>query len=223
MSRTFIIGDIHGCYEELVKLIGKLALSTDDRVVAVGDLAVRGPDNRSVLDLFSSDPRFSSVMGNHDIALVQYWRGERASLSPEQEKTFAELKSADERYLRYLASLPLLIDLNSHVVVHAGIRPGVPLTEQSVEDLVLLRTLGDDRTSCDGTRWYEVYEGPPTAVFGHWPGPKPRLGPHAIGLDTGCVYGGQLTAYCIETRHFTNVQAARTYDSSGANFLNQQH
>jgi serine/threonine protein phosphatase 1 len=223
MSRTFIIGDIHGCYDELVELIGKLDLSTDEPVVAVGDLTVRGPDNRSVLDLFSSDPRFSSVMGNHDLALVQYWRGQRASLSPEQEKTLAELQTADERYLRYLASLPLLIDLNSHVVVHAGIRPGVPLTEQSVEDLVLLRTLGDDRTSCDGTRWYEVYEGPPTAVFGHWPGPKPRLGPHAIGLDTGCVYGGQLTAYCIETQHFTSVQAARTYDSSGANFLNPQH
>src|SRR5688572_12109226 len=150
MSRTFIIGDIHGCYDELVKLIGKLDIATGDRVVAVGDLTVRGSENRSVLDLFSTDPRFSSVMGNHDLALIQYWRGERPSLSPEQEKTFTELQTAGERYLGYLASLPLLIDLNSHVVVHAGIRPGVPLTEQSVEDLVLLRTLGEDRTSCEG-------------------------------------------------------------------------
>src|SRR5687767_10053012 len=180
MSRTLIIGDIHGCYDELVKLIEKLALTSDDRVVAVGDLTVRGPSNRPVLDLFSTDPRFSSVMGNHDLALVQYWRGERASLSLEQEKTFTALQTADNRYLRYLASLPFLIDLNSHVVVHAGIRPGIPPTEQSIEDLILLRTLGEDRTSCDGTPWYEVYEGPPIAVFGHWPGSKPRLGPHAI-------------------------------------------
>jgi len=223
MSHTFIIGDIHGCYDELIELLEKLALTADDRVVAVGDLTVRGPKNRTVLDLFSTDSRFSSVIGNHDLALVQYWRGQRASLSPEQERAFTELQSHDDRYLHFLGSLPPLLDLGSHVVVHAGIRPGVPLSEQSVEDLVLLRTLGEDRTSCEGTRWYEAYEGPSVVVFGHWPGSQPRLGPHAIGLDTGCVYGGQLTAYAVETRQFISVDAARAYDNSGANFLNQQH
>ena len=70
MSRTIVIGDIHGCYDELVALLEELDLKAEDRVVAVGDLVVKGPKNRQVLDLFKGDSRFSSVIGNHDLALV---------------------------------------------------------------------------------------------------------------------------------------------------------
>lgn len=211
MGRKIVIGDIHGCYDELVELLGKLTLAHEDRVVAVGDLTVKGPKSRAVLDLFSSDPRFSSVVGNHDLALVRHWRGEEVALKPAQAKAFAELQTDDDRYFIYLASLPLLINLTSHVVVHAGLRPGVPLGQQSADDLLELRTLGDDRTSREGTPWYEVYDGPATALFGHWPAQQPRIGKHAIGLDTGCVYGGQLTAYVIETSDFVSVAATAAY------------
>ena len=211
MGRKIVIGDIHGCYDELVELLGKLTLAQEDRVVAVGDLTVKGPKSRAVLDLFSSDPRFSSVVGNHDLALVRHWRGEEVALKPAQAKAFAELQTDDDRYFIYLASLPLLINLTSHVVVHAGLRPGVPLGQQSADDLLELRTLGDDRTSREGTPWYEVYDGPATALFGHWPARQPRIGKHAIGLDTGCVYGGQLTAYVIETSDFVSVAATAAY------------
>jgi len=210
MGRKIVIGDIHGCYDELVELLGKLTLAHEDRVVAVGDLTVKGPKSRAVLDLFSSDPRFSSVVGNHDLALVRHWRGEEVALKPAQAKAFAELQT-DDHYFIYLASLPLLINLTSHVVVHAGLRPGVPLGQQSADDLLELRTLGDDRTSREGTPWYEVYDGPATALFGHWPAQQPRIGKHAIGLDTGCVYGGQLTAYVIETSDFVSVAATAAY------------
>lgn len=215
MARTIVIGDIHGCYDELVQLLEKVSLAGDDRVVAVGDLTVKGPKNRPVLDLFSSDSRFSSVIGNHDLALVQHWQGKAASLKPSQERAFNELDTPDNRYLRYLSSLPFLIDLDSHLVVHAGLRPGVSLVNQSAEDLTELRTLGDDRTSREGTPWYEVYEGPRIALFGHWPAPEPRKANHAIGLDTGCVYGYRLTAYSIETGEFFSVNAVRAYDTSG--------
>jgi diadenosine tetraphosphatase ApaH/serine/threonine PP2A family protein phosphatase len=216
MGRTIVIGDIHGCYDELVELLGKLSVGPDDRVFAVGDLTVKGPKGREVLDLFSNDSRFSSVVGNHDLALVRHWRGEKVSLKSSQAKAFAELQTPDERYLRYLASLPLLINLDSHVVVHAGLRPGVPLNEQSPDDLLELRTLGKNRTARKGTPWYEVYEGP-TALFGHWPASRPRIGKHAIGLDTGCVYGGELTAYVMETGDLVSVGAAAVYDQSHAN------
>jgi serine/threonine protein phosphatase 1 len=216
MSRTIVIGDIHGCYDELAELVNKLTLSSDDRVVAVGDLTVKGPKSRSVLDLFSTDSRFSSVVGNHDRALVQHWQDGGTSLTSAQEKTFKELQTSDNRYLRYLASLPFLIELGLHVVIHAGLRPGVPLNEQAPDDLVELRTLGPDRTSREGTPWYDGYKGPALALFGHWPASKPRMSEHAIGLDTGCVYGGQLTSYIIETREFVSVPSAQPYDSSGA-------
>jgi diadenosine tetraphosphatase ApaH/serine/threonine PP2A family protein phosphatase len=98
------------------------------------------------------------------------------------------------------------------LVVHAGVRPGVSLEEQSAEDLTELRTLGPDRTSREGVPWYELYDDEKIVLFGHWPAPVPRRGPRAIGLDTGCVYGYQLTAYVIETEEFLSVQARRAYD-----------
>jgi hypothetical protein len=106
----------------------------------------------------------------------------------------------------------LTIDLGSHLVVHAGVRPGVALAAQSVEDLTELRTLGADRTDREGVPWYERYDGEQTILFGHWPAPEPRRGPRALGLDTGCVYGFQLTAYVIETGELLSVQARRAYE-----------
>lgn len=211
MNRTIIIGDIHGCYDELISLLDKLALAADDCVIAVGDLVVKGTHNKETLNLFITDSRFSSVLGNHDRALVRYWRGEKISLKPDQAAARNELEVDEESYAAYLGGLPLMIDLGSHLVVHAGVRPGIALNEQAVEDLVELRTLGPDRTSREGTPWYEAYENEKIVLFGHWPNANLRRGPAAIGLDTGCVYGYSLTAYVIETGELVSVQARRRY------------
>jgi diadenosine tetraphosphatase ApaH/serine/threonine PP2A family protein phosphatase len=211
-GRTIVVGDIHGCYDELVALLEKAALSKGDRVVSVGDLIVKGEKSREVLDLFIEDERFSAVLGNHDRALLRYWLGEGIYLKDSQEKTRRELSPDEARYLAYLQRLPSMINLGSHVVVHAGVRPGVALTQQAIEDLTELRTLGDDRTNREGVPWYERYEGEPVVLFGHWPAPLPRRGARAIGLDTGCVYGYDLTAYIIETGEFLSVKARRAYE-----------
>ena len=105
-----------------------------------------------------------------------------------------------------------MIDLGSHLVVHAGLRPGVALSEQSIEDLTELRTLGRKRESRKGTPWYEVYDGRQTVLFGHWPSQAPRRGRRALGLDTGCVYGYELTAYVVESDELVSVKARRAYD-----------
>jgi len=107
-----------------------------------------------------------------------------------------------------------VIDLGTHLVVHAGVRPGVALHSQTSEDLTELRCLGKKRSARDGIPWYEVYDGEKIVLFGHWPSPKPRRGKRAIGLDTGCVYGKELTAYIIETGEFKTVPARRSYDGS---------
>jgi hypothetical protein len=211
-TRTVVVGDIHGCYDELVALVELVGLRADDRLVCVGDLVVKGEKSREVLELFMRDARFSSVLGNHDRALLQAWKGERARLKPAQERCRAELEDGRERYAAFLDSLPHFIDLGSHIIVHAGLRPDVALAEQSIEDLTELRTLGPDRTSRVGTPWYEVYDGDRVALFGHWPMTPPRRGPRALGLDTGCVYGYSLTAYAIETGEFFSVPARRAYE-----------
>lgn len=105
MRRTLVIGDIHGCYDELLRLLKLFKPGAEDRVVAVGDLTVKGPKSREVLDLFMSNPQFSSVTGNHDYALVKHFQsGQR--LKSSQAKVFEELKAADDRYLRFLKGLP---------------------------------------------------------------------------------------------------------------------
>jgi hypothetical protein len=213
LGRTIVVGDIHGCYDELVALLDVARVGAGDRVVSVGDLVTKGEKSREVLELFMSDERFSAVVGNHDRALLRYWRGESGRLKEAQERTRLELEAGRERFAAYLASLPYHLDLGAHVVVHAGLRPGVPLAEQSPDDMTELRTLGPDRRSREGTPWYEVYDGEQTALFGHWPAAELRRGPKALGLDTGCVYGYALTAYVVETGELFSVPALRQYSA----------
>lgn len=213
-TRTIVVGDIHGCYDELMALLEKVELRDQDRVVSVGDLITKGPKNREVLQLFMTDARFSTVIGNHDLALRRRWNGEDVDLKPAQKKANKELKGEKDAYTTFLNRLPFVIDLGTHLVVHAGLRPNVELYSQTTGDLTRLRTLGPNRESDEGTPWYHVYYGEKVVLFGHWPAPEPRRGKKAIGLDTGCVYGYNLTAYIIETDEFVTVPAQRAYDGS---------
>jgi diadenosine tetraphosphatase ApaH/serine/threonine PP2A family protein phosphatase len=213
MSRTIVVGDIHGCYDELMEMLETVNFGQDDHVVCVGDLVTKGPKNREVLELFMTDARFRTVIGNHDLALRRKWHGEKIKLKPSQKATHKELKADKEKYLPFLNKLPFTIDLGTHLVVHAGLRPDVPLYSQTSEDMTLLRTLGKNREGHDGTPWYEVYDGEKVVLFGHWPAPEPRRGPRAIGLDTGCVYGYNLTAYIIEEDKFITTHAHNVYEA----------
>lgn len=213
-SRTIVVGDIHGCFDELNALLGKVDLKKADRVVSVGDLITKGPKSREVMDLFMTDKRFSTVIGNHDLILRRRWNGEEVELNSSQKEAHKELKGEKDLYMTFLNGLPFMIDLDTHLVVHAGLRPNVELHSQTTGDLTKLRTLGSDRESEVGTPWYHVYNGEKIVIFGHWPSAEPRRGPKAIGLDTGCVYGRTLTAYIIETDEFVSVKAKKSYDVS---------
>ena len=213
-GRTIVVGDIHGCYDELTDLLEKVDFGADDRLVSVGDLITKGPKSREVLELFMTDARCTTVIGNHDLALRRKWNGEDIELKPAQKEAHKELKGEKDAFASFLNRLPFTIDLDTHLVVHAGLRPNVELYSQTTGDLTRLRTLGPDRESDEGTPWYHVYYGEKVVLFGHWPAPEPRRGKKAIGLDTGCVYGYNLTAYIIETDEFMTVKAKKAYDES---------
>ena len=85
-SRTIVVGDIHGCYDELIALLEKAELGPDDHVVSVGDLITKGPKNKEVMELFMTDARFSAVIGNHDLALRRKWNGEDIELKNAQKE-----------------------------------------------------------------------------------------------------------------------------------------
>jgi hypothetical protein len=201
MPRLIVIGDVHGCSRELDALLDRIGVTRDDRVVFVGDLVAKGPNTRLVL---ATARRLGGevTLGNHEKRLLDARDARRAGrppprLDPTQERLLDELTDED---WAFIDSMPLWIDVNPLVrVVHAGIVPGVPMHEQDPHDLVTLRSISEngEPSSKWGPPWALRYEGPPHIVFGHYARKDPQIHAHATGLDTGCVYGGALTALVV--------------------------
>ena len=199
---TVIVGDIHGCSRELSELLERVGPCSGDRVAFVGDLVARGPDPIGVLKLLRQVGA-TGVRGNHEERLLSARsarrRGENGPrLGASHAAVFEALRDEDWELLE---NLPLKLDLEEHAlrVVHAGIVPGVPWEAQDPRLVTHLRSIGDDGTPSDrhGTPWGARYRGPPHIVFGHNARRDVQLHPDATGLDTGCVYGGALTALVL--------------------------
>jgi diadenosine tetraphosphatase ApaH/serine/threonine PP2A family protein phosphatase len=110
--------------------------------------------------------------------------------------------SLDEAAWTPLSATPLVVELPEHGVriVHAGLVPGVRIEHQARRTLMTIRSLGPDGRPSDrsnGPAWGTRYHGPVHVVFGHHAQPEPQIHPFATGIDTGCVYGGTLTAMVL--------------------------
>jgi hypothetical protein len=202
MARSIFIGDVHSCAAELAELLSAVAVSEHDSVYFVGDLLTRGPDAAGVLKLFRA-VRARSAIGNHEQRLLAARHArQRGETGPKLGASHAEVATqlSDEDWA-ILESFPLWIDVPEHGVrvVHAGIVPGVPFEEQDPWLLTHLRAVDADGKPSEkwGTLWGSLYRGSPHIVFGHNARQRPQIHPDATGLDTGCVYGGALTALVL--------------------------
>jgi diadenosine tetraphosphatase ApaH/serine/threonine PP2A family protein phosphatase len=196
----------------LLDLFDELQLQPEDRLVSVGDLVAKGPDNRKVLDFFQKRSNSAAILGNHECILLRHYHGEAVDLETAHVKVIQELAADFDFYMDWISEFPRYINLGSQIVVHAGIRPGRPLEEQALEDLTELRTLdGPERGSRVGTPWFEKYQGDAVVVFGHWVFETPLIRKNAIGIDTGCVYGGKLTAVVLPEERLVSVPARSAY------------
>ncbi len=200
MGRTLIVGDVHGCSGELEALLESVRYAVGkDRLVFVGDLVVRGPDSVGVLDL-ARKLGAEAVRGNHEERLLA-WRRRGKPIGPDHERVAKDLA---EKHWRMLENMPLWLELPEHgvLVVHGGVVPGTPVEETPPEALLKIRTVDDKGRWSDeadaGPLWGARYTGPPHVVFGHHARPEAQLHPWATGLDTGCVYGGRLTAAVLD-------------------------
>ena len=213
MTLTAIVGDVHGCTAELEDLLEQIRFAEGrDRLVLVGDVVVRGPDSHGALALAR---RLGAlvVRGNHEEKLLAYRHGLK-SLGPEHER-LARALSEDE--WRMLEATPLWVDLPEHGVrvVHAGVVPGAAPKRTPQEALMKIRTVDSRNRWSDepdaGPLWGSRYAGPPHVVFGHNAGAEPQLHTWATGIDTGCVYGGRLTAVVLaQGEPMPPGEAART-------------
>lgn len=212
--RTIIIGDVHGCLDELLALVRLARREPGDRVVLVGDLVAKGPDSPGVV-AWARESGADAVLGNHDAHVLRAVDGDTDVRAPHRAVADA-LAPADVAWLR---ARPLWLPLGdfggvSHVVVHGGFVPGVPLDQQERDIVINLRSItakGKPSKKLDGTPWAAVWAGPEHVVFGHDAVRGLQRHPHATGLDTGCVYGKQLTALVLPDRQLMSVPAARVY------------
>ena len=218
---SFVIGDIHGCCDELRHLIGALPIGPDDEVIFLGDYIDRGPDSRAVISFLIElkdrlrENRLVFLKGNHEDMLLSY-----LELSGQYGKMFllnggnatvesygiaAENSSPDQLaaamppdHLAFYQALESYYVTEPYFCVHAGVNPFKTLAEQSDEELLWIRH----------PFLYSSHRLPYTVLFGHTPQRSVLYDlPYKIGLDTGLVYGNMLT--CLDTAQRNLYQIRR--------------
>lgn len=203
-ERTIIVGDVHGCPREVDDLLREVDYDSNrDRVYFIGDLINKGPDSRAVFSLYS-DLGARSVLGNHEYAL---FTSSKNSLFERMQKEFG---SAFDDFLASVRQWPRILRMPGVILVHGGFVPGILPEAQPLSDLIGLRHLpeGDEQTP-----WFSEYSGSELVVFGHWAALQGVETPKVIGLDTGCVYGGRLSALLLPERTIVSVPARKTYQT----------
>jgi len=194
-SRIFVVGDVHGCLRELEELLDEIAFGDDDLLLCVGDIVDKGPESAAALRTVLEAPNIRSVQGNGEAKLV---RGE------------IEIEGLDPTLVQRVAGWPLVLAAGSDLVLHGGLDPRRPVAEHTPVQLRNMRSLehGSDYRS---PYWFEAYRGSHRIFFGHSATREPLRAERAVGLDTGCVYGGRLTAYDVGEDRFVSVEAHRVY------------
>ena len=237
-----IIGDVHGCFDELRELLLKLGYivnSVDEteknfgfnvlapenrRVIFVGDLVDRGPDSPSVLRLVMSMVHSGvayCVPGNHDLKLQKYLNGKQVQLKHGLEVTVKQLetettqfKSAVEKFLYGLIS-HYVFDNGKLVVAHAGLKEEMQgRGSGAVRSFCMYgETTGeiDEFGLPVRHNWAKEYRGKAKVVYGHTPVPEAEWLNKTIDIDTGCVFGGKLTALRYPEGEIVSVQAKMVY------------
>ena len=213
LGKCMVIGDVHGCARELAELLDK---GQADTVVLVGDLFTKGPEPAEVFSLIESYG-LRAVMGNHDRRLIDVVDGIRKD-DDEALACIRRLDQSHKDWLAWLRGLPLFEDVGRFTVVHAGLHPSGERNQTTAEMALNLRQW--PMSEMGAAFWYEQYKGQSPVIFGH----DARRGlvriyrdgePWIIGLDSGCVYGGELSGYIVGEDRLLQVRARKTYRPVG--------
>lgn len=247
-----IIGDVHGCYDELVELLGKLGYGADEvtrrtedeksvetaestsscrwlhpegrKLVFVGDLVDRGPKVPQVLKLVMNAVASGAALcvpGNHDVKLMRKLRGRDVQITHGLAESLAQLADEPEDFRKRVAEF--IDDLVSHyvlddgklVVAHAGMKESMQgRGSGAVREFALFgETTGETDEFGLPVRynWAAEYRGTAAVVYGHTPVPEPEWLNRTINIDTGCVFGGKLTALRYPEKELVSVAARQVY------------
>jgi serine/threonine protein phosphatase 1 len=206
-SRIFAIGDIHGCRQKLDKLLSKIDWRPENKeeLVFLGDYIDRGPDSYGVVEIVrelkEAHPKEVTLLkGNHEQMFINFITGQEEILLSANGVSFT-MRSYNQNspfpvsHLRFYQELRLYYETENYIFVHAGLKPGRSLFDQSEHDFLWIR---DEFLESD-------YDFGKTVVFGHTPFRQPYLYPGRVGLDTGAVFGGALTCMELSRRQLISV------------------
>ncbi|MBP1158160.1 MULTISPECIES: polynucleotide kinase-phosphatase [Rhodococcus] len=234
-----VIGDIHGCLGELETLLGALGYTVrrDEQgrpvdalppagrtAVFVGDYVDRGPDSPGVLRLvmgMAAAGHALALPGNHENKLVKALRGQKVNATHGLDRTLEQLASESEEFRRAVADFcdglvaHLVLDDGRLVVAHAGLKEEYHNRASGrVRSFALYgETTGETDEFGLPVRypWAEDYRGDAMVLYGHTPVPDVRWLNNTACLDTGCVFGGALTAMRYPEREVVSVPADREW------------
>lgn len=224
-GRTLFVGDLHGCSVEFEALLDRLAHEAGrDRLLLVGDAFTRGPDPIGVWRAIQRT-RAEMVLGNHDdkvLSRLERRTSGRADrpMASDRRQTIDVLEPLADEILPWLRKVPLYIEGDGWVLVHAGVNPEKGLGGTTRHEFLKIRTWPETE-DLSAPRWHDHYGGDELVVFGHdAPGGlvvkrRPDGRPRVVGLDTGCVYGGKLTAYVLEEDRFVHVDSKQRRNRRG--------
>jgi protein phosphatase len=244
-----IIGDVHGCYDELLLLLARLGYVITPReggpegdcdvsnphtrkIVFLGDLVDRGPKTPAVLRLamrLVREGKALCIPGNHDIKLMRALLGKNVTIAHGLAESLAQLAGEPEQFRRdalaFIDSLVshYLLDGGTLVVAHAGMKESMQgRGSGAVREFALYgETTGETDEFGLPVRhnWAAEYRGKASVVYGHTPVPHAEWLNNTMCLDTGCVFGGWLSALRWPEREVVNVRALATYAESRKPFL----
>jgi hypothetical protein len=216
--RVIAIGDVHGCIDELQDLLRECDYRPGDLVVFLGDLVSKGPDSISVVKM-AREIGAIGIRGNHDFEVIRWHQAIKSGVDPpvvgsEHFHIASCLSDAD---MKWMYSLPWYISSKElgALFVHAGFVSGIRLAKQNPRLMMNMRSILPDGTVTskffNNWPWARLWDGPQTVLFGHDADRGLQQYEHAIGLDTGCVYGGRLTACILPEKRLVSVSARREY------------
>ena len=206
--QTLVIGDIHGCYDELQSLLDKAGLTDADAIISTGDCVDRGPETPKALSFFKEQPNAQLIMGNHERKHIRASRHE-VKLSRSQQISKIQFAAVYPDALAFISGLPIYLDLPQAILVHGYFEPGIACEEQKPS--VVCGTMGGEKylqTHYDRP-WYELYDGEKPIVVGHknyTDTDQPFVYQDRVfGLDTSCVTGKALTGLLLPAFRFISV------------------
>lgn len=215
--KTYIIGDVHGCYHTLLELLKKL--EQNSRIIFVGDLCDRGLYSKEVIELVIEN-NYECILGNHEDFMLKHihdyfnnrpnrWYDNKKIGGKETIDSYKNDIKTLKRHIKYLKKLPRYILIDKYFITH-GL--GLPyfkrkdLKDENIQNGIIKARLLDETTKW-GENWekdwkdYNIIN-----IFGHTKYDEVKIGKNYYGIDTGCVYGGKLTAIELESMKIIDVK-----------------